>query len=47
VFVPRVLEDGGTLTFLLDATREIARRVLAEVREAVDRVAPNAKIAGL
>jgi hypothetical protein len=47
VFVPRVLEDGGTLTFLLDATREIARRVLAEVREAIERVAPNAKIAGL
>jgi hypothetical protein len=47
VFVPRVLEDGGTLTFLLDATREIARRVLGEVREAVERVAPNAKIAGL
>jgi hypothetical protein len=43
----RVLEDGGTLTFLLDATREIARRVLGEVREAVNRVAPNAKIAGL
>jgi hypothetical protein len=47
VFVPRALEDGGNLTFLLDATREIARRVLSEVREAVERVAPNAKVAGL
>jgi hypothetical protein len=47
VFVQRPIEDAGNLTFLLDATREIARRVLGEVREAVDRVAPNAKIAGL
>jgi hypothetical protein len=47
VFVPRPLGDGGNLTFLLDTTREIAGRVLHEVREAVDRVAPNAKIAGL
>jgi hypothetical protein len=47
VFVPRPLDDGGNLTFLLDATREITRRVLGEVREAVDRAVPNAKIAGL
>ena len=47
VFVPRPLEDGGNLTFLLDATREIAGRVLHEVRESIDRIAPNAKIAGL
>jgi hypothetical protein len=47
VFVPRPLEDGGNLTFLLDATREIAGRVLREVRESIDRIAPNAKVAGL
>jgi hypothetical protein len=34
VFVPRALEDGGTLTFFADAAREIAGRVLDEVREA-------------
>jgi hypothetical protein len=34
VFVPRPLEDGGTLTFLVDAARESGSRVLDEVREA-------------
>lgn len=43
VFVPRVLEDGGTLTFLLDATRAIALRVLAEVHEAAERMVPKSR----
>jgi hypothetical protein len=33
VFVPRVIEDAGNLTFLIDATRHLAGRVLAEVEE--------------
>jgi hypothetical protein len=43
VFVPRQLDDGGNLTFLLDATREIARRVLNEVREATERMLPKTR----
>ncbi len=43
VFVPRPLEDGGKLTFLLDATREIAQRVLDEVREATERIVPKTR----
>jgi hypothetical protein len=35
VFVPRPLDESGQLTFLLDAAGEIARRVVAEVREPV------------
>jgi hypothetical protein len=42
VFVPRALEDSGKLTFLLDATREIAQRVSGEVREAAERMMPAA-----
>jgi hypothetical protein len=34
VFLPRALDDAGNLTFLLDTAGEIARRVVAEVREA-------------
>jgi hypothetical protein len=34
VFVPRLLEDAGNLTFFLDAAREIAGRVVREVEEA-------------
>jgi hypothetical protein len=33
VFVPKLLDDSGNLTFLLDAAREIARRVVREVEE--------------
>jgi hypothetical protein len=33
VFVPKQLDNGGNLTFLLDAAREIARRVVREVEE--------------
>jgi hypothetical protein len=43
VFVPRELDDSGNLTFLLDATREIARRVLGEVREATERILPKTR----
>jgi hypothetical protein len=43
VFVPKVLEDGGTLTYLLDATRAIALRVLGEVEEAAERVLPKTR----
>ena len=35
VFVARPLADEGNLTYLLDATRRLAARVLAETREAV------------
>jgi hypothetical protein len=31
VFVPRAIEDAGNLTFLIDATRHLAERVLEEV----------------
>jgi hypothetical protein len=33
VFVPKLLDDGGNLTYLLDAAREIARHVIREVEE--------------
>jgi hypothetical protein len=33
VFVPRPIEDAGNLTYLIDATRHIASRVLGEVEE--------------
>jgi hypothetical protein len=39
VFVPRPLEDAGNLTFLIDATRHLAGRVMAEVDEELTRVA--------
>ncbi len=39
VFVPRPLEDAGNLTFLIDATRYLAGRVMAEVQEELTRVA--------
>jgi hypothetical protein len=39
VFVPRPLEDAGNLTFLIDATRHLAGRVLAEVEEERARAA--------
>jgi hypothetical protein len=39
VFVPRVLEDEGNLTFLLDAARHIAGRALREAEEAAARPA--------
>jgi hypothetical protein len=39
VFVPRPLEDAGNLTFLIDATRHLASRVLAEVDEERTRAA--------
>ena len=32
VFVPRPLEDAGNLTFLIDATRHLAERVLRRGR---------------
>ena len=35
VYVVRTLEDAGNLTFLLDATRHLAGRVLREVAEGV------------
>jgi hypothetical protein len=43
VFVPRALEDGGTLTYLLDATRAIALRILGEVHEAAERMLPKTR----
>jgi hypothetical protein len=33
VFVPHAIEDVGNLTYLIDATRHIASRVLSEVEE--------------
>jgi hypothetical protein len=33
VFVPRLLDEGGNLTYLLDAAREIARHVVREAEE--------------
>jgi hypothetical protein len=39
VFVPRPLDDAGNLTFLIDATRYLAGRVMAEVQEEQARVA--------
>jgi hypothetical protein len=33
VFVPHAIEDAGNLTYLIDATRHIASRVLSEVEE--------------
>jgi hypothetical protein len=33
VFVPNPLDDAGSLTYLIDATRHLASRVLAEVEE--------------
>jgi hypothetical protein len=39
VFVDRPLQDEGNLTYLLDATRRLATRVLDETREAADRPA--------
>jgi hypothetical protein len=33
LFVPRAIEDAGNLTYLIDATRHLASRVLAEVEE--------------
>ena len=39
VFVDRPLQDEGNLTYLLDATRKIATRVLGEVRDAAARPA--------
>jgi hypothetical protein len=33
VFVPYAIDDAGNLTYLIDATRHIASRVLAEVEE--------------
>jgi hypothetical protein len=39
VFVPRPLDDAGNLTFLIDATRYLAGRVMAEVEEELTRVA--------
>ena len=33
VFVPYAIEDAGNLTYLIDATRHIASRVLAEIEE--------------
>jgi hypothetical protein len=51
VFMPRPLEDSGTLTFLLDGARKIAMRVLDEVHEATGSKlpppSPVTKIAGL
>jgi len=37
VYVPRVLEDAGNLTFFLDAARHLAGRVLRETDEALAR----------
>jgi hypothetical protein len=33
VFVPHAIEDAGNLTYLIDATRHVASRVLGEVEE--------------
>jgi hypothetical protein len=37
VFVPRALDDAGNLTFLIDAARHLAERVMAEVGEETAR----------
>ncbi len=39
VFLPRVLEDAGKLTFFVDAARHLAIRVMREVTEAAARPA--------
>jgi hypothetical protein len=39
VFVPRPLEDAGNLTYLIDASRHLAERVLTEVEEERARAA--------
>jgi hypothetical protein len=39
VFVDRALQDEGNITYLLDATRKIATRVLGEVADAAARPA--------
>jgi hypothetical protein len=39
VFVPRVLEDAGNLTYLIDAARHLAGRVAGEVGEELARPA--------
>jgi hypothetical protein len=39
VYVPSAIEDAGNLTFLIDATRHLAGRVLAEVEEERSRAA--------
>jgi hypothetical protein len=39
VFVPRPLEDAGNLTFLIDASRNLAARVLARVEQERARAA--------
>jgi hypothetical protein len=39
VFVPRAIEDAGNITYLIDATRHLAGRVLAEVEEERARAA--------
>ena len=41
VFVDRPLSDEGNLTYLLDATRRLAARVLAETKEAAGRPAAS------
>ena len=33
MFVPKLLKDSGNLTFLVDAARELARRIMREVDE--------------
>ena len=44
VFVTRPLSDEGNLTYLLDVTRRLAARVLAETREAAARPAATERI---
>ena len=39
VFVPRPIEDAGNITYLIDATRHLASRVLAQVHEEQARAA--------
>jgi hypothetical protein len=47
VFVPKLLTDAGNLTFLLDAARQIARRVRKEVDEEAQSTEAAPKTAGL
>ena len=39
VFVPRALEDAGNITYLIDAARHIAQRVVGVVDDERERVA--------
>jgi hypothetical protein len=45
VFVPKLLEDAGSLTYLLDGAHKIASRVVEEVAEAAGTISPPPSLA--